>query len=163
LIRVSKVKPTSLLFVCMGNICRSPTAEGVMRKLVADAGLQQAIHIDSAGTHAYHIGHPPDERSQLFARKRGIELAPLRARQVTDEDFERFELVLAMDWDNLHLLEAACPQAQRHKLKLLMSYATRFSSPVVPDPYYGGDLGFETVLDYTIDACEGLLTRLVSA
>ncbi len=134
-----------------------------MRKLVADAGLQQAIHIDSAGTHAYHVGHPPDERSQLHAHKRGYDLAPLRARQVTSDDFERFDLVLAMDWDNLHLLEAQCPPAQRHKLKLLMSYATKYSSAVVPDPYYGGDAGFEEVLDYATDACEGLLKQLASA
>lgn len=133
-----------------------------MRKLVEEARLQHAIHIDSAGTHAYHVGHAPDERSQRFARKRGYELALLRARQVSDEDFERFDLLLAMDWDNLHLLEAACPPAQRHKLKLLMSYATRSPSLVVPDPYYGGDRGFEQVLDYAIDGCEGLLTHLIS-
>jgi protein-tyrosine phosphatase len=154
------MKPKSVLFVCMGNICRSPTAEGVMRKLVINQGLQNEIYIDSAGTHAYHIGEPPDARSTLFAKKRGIDLQSLRARRVSDADFERFDVLLAMDWDNLHLLQAACPPAHQHKLKLLMSYATQHSSPIVPDPYYGGDRGFEEVLDYCADACEGLLTEI---
>jgi protein-tyrosine phosphatase len=141
----------------MGNICRSPTAEGVMRKLVADAGLAHAVHLDSAGTHAYHLGHPPDERSQLFAQRRGYDLSGLRARQVTHDDFGRFDLLLAMDWDNLALLQAACPAPHQRKLKRLMEFATRHDSPVVPDPYYGGDRGFEQVLDYVEDACGGLL------
>lgn len=151
---------TSVLFVCMGNICRSPTAEGVMRKLVADAGLQHVFHIDSAGTHAYHVGEPPDPRSQWHAAKRGYDLSGLRARTVIDADFERFDYLLAMDWDNLHLLQAQCPKEYIAKTALLMSYASRYSSPVVPDPYYGGERGFEEVLDYTEDACRGLLTRL---
>lgn len=144
----------------MGNICRSPTAEGVMRARVADAGLAHCIEVDSAGTHAYHVGEPPDDRSQRFARRRGYELGALRARAVQPRDFEHFDLLLAMDWDNLHLLQAACPAPQQHKLKRLMEFATRHTSPVVPDPYDGGDRSFDEVLDYVEDACDGLLAHL---
>jgi protein-tyrosine phosphatase len=145
----------------MGNICRSPTAEGVMRKLVREAGLQNEILIDSAGTHSYHTGQPPDVRSVMFAGKRGIDLSALRARQVQDQDFERFDLILAMDWDNLHLLQAACPAQHQPKLKLLMTYASGQTKPVVPDPYDGGDQGFEEVLDLCQKSCKGLLIYFV--
>jgi protein-tyrosine phosphatase len=150
---------TSILFVCMGNICRSPTAEGVMRKLVADAGLEHAFHLDSAGTHGYHIGSPPDDRSVMFAARRGVDLTPLRARQVGAEDFERFHLILAMDHANLQWLRHQSPKEHHPKLRLLMSFATQHGSPIVPDPYYGGDRGFEEVLSYCEDACKGILSE----
>ncbi|PPE69180.1 low molecular weight phosphotyrosine protein phosphatase [Caldimonas thermodepolymerans] len=151
----------SVLFVCMGNICRSPTAEGVFRRLVEQAGLRSQVLVDSAGTHDYHVGEPPDERAQQHAARRGYDLRGLRARQVCARDFERFDLLLAMDWANLAVLEAACPPEHRHKLRRLMEFATRHRHDVVPDPYYGGPQGFETVLDYLEDACAGLLTHLL--
>ncbi|MGZ3236569.1 MAG: low molecular weight protein-tyrosine-phosphatase, partial [Burkholderiaceae bacterium] len=113
----------SILFVCMGNICRSPTAEGVFRKRVEDAGLASAIHIDSAGTHAYHIGEPPDARSQQYATMRGYDLSIQRARKVNTEDFVKFTYVLAMDHDNLDWLKNACPPQHAHKLALFMQFA----------------------------------------
>lgn len=149
-----------ILFVCMGNICRSPSAEGVFRQQLERAGLSQQFLVDSAGTHAYHIGEPPDLRSQQHALKRGIDLSQQRARQVSEEDFEHFDLVLAMDKDNLALLQRKCPAHLQHKLKLMMSYASHSPSDVVPDPYYGGTQGFETVLDYLEDASTGLLRSL---
>lgn len=151
---------SSILFVCMGNICRSPTAEGVFRKRAQDAGLAGAVFIDSAGTHAYHIGSPPDPRSQEYAEKRGYDLSEQRARKVTASDFVKFDYVLAMDQDNLALLEAACPQQYRHKLGLFMQYAKNSDSDVVPDPYYGGGTGFDRVLDYIEDASDGLIEVL---
>jgi protein-tyrosine phosphatase len=150
----------SVLFVCMGNICRSPTAEGVFRKKVEDAGLADAIHIDSAGTHAYHIGEPPDARSQRYAEKRGYDLSRLRARKVSAEDFARFDYVLAMDHDNLDRLKAACPREHAHKLTLFMEFARKHDSKIVPDPYYGNGNGFERVLDYIEDAADGLIEVL---
>lgn len=149
-----------VLFVCMGNICRSPSAEGVFRHQVEQAGLSTQFLIDSAGTHAYHIGEPPDLRSQEHALKRGIDLSQQRARQVASEDFERFDLLLAMDKENLALLQRKCPAHLQHKLRLMMSYASHSPSEVVPDPYYGGAQGFETVLDYLEDASTGLLQSL---
>jgi protein-tyrosine phosphatase len=154
------VKKTRILFVCMGNICRSPTAEGVMRKLVAEAKLQNVIDIDSAGTHDYHAGAPPDRRSQAAAKRRGVDLAALRSRQVADADFTDFDLVLAMDKDNLTLLRRRCPEHLHDKLQLMMEYADHSPVTEVPDPYSGGDDGFEVVLDYLEDACNGLLREL---
>ena len=153
-------KPVSVLFVCMGNICRSPTAEGVFRHRVAAAGLGDSFVIDSAGTHGYHAGEPPDERSMEFASRRGYDLSAQRSRKVTAQDFEDFDHVLAMDHDNLKLLQAACPPQHRHKLGLMMSHATRSGTDVVPDPYYGGGKGFDQVLDYLEDAADGLLATL---
>ncbi|HET8747419.1 MAG TPA: low molecular weight protein-tyrosine-phosphatase [Ramlibacter sp.] len=150
----------SVLFVCMGNICRSPTAEGVFRHLVRQAGLQDRIRIDSAGTHDYHVGAPPDERSCHHASLRGYDLADLRARQVKALDFERFDLICAMDWENLELLEDACPPRHRAKLKRLMEFAPQGLGEVVPDPYYGGEHGFEQVLDHVEAACAGLLQHV---
>lgn len=147
-----------ILFFCMGNICRSPTAEGVMRAKLAAAGLD--IEVDSAGTHGWHAGEPPDERSQEHARRRGYDLSPLRARQLVAEDFERFDLVLAMDGDNLAHAERLCPPTQRHRLKLLLDYAPQTGRRHVPDPYYGGAAGFEEVLDLVEAACDGLLAQL---
>jgi protein-tyrosine phosphatase len=148
---------TKVLFVCMGNICRSPTAQGVFRKMVVDAGLEGCVIIESAGTHAYHVGEPPDARAQQAAKRRGYEIADLRARQITQEDFRNFDLILAMDWENLALLQQQCPRAHKHKLHLLMRFAGEHDAATVPDPYYGGPEGFNTVLDYVEDACQGLI------
>jgi protein-tyrosine phosphatase len=150
----------SVLMICMGNICRSPTAEGVFRHLVREAGLQERIHIDSAGTHSYHVGAAPDERSAHHALLRGYDLSDLRARKVHPADFERFDLILAMDWQNLALLQEDCPPAHQHKLRRLMEFAPAGLSEVVADPYYGGRQGFETVLDHVEAACEGLLRQI---
>lgn len=144
----------------MGNICRSPTAEGVFRARAAKLGLDGELHIDSAGTHAYHVGHAPDPRSVQFAARRGYDLAHLRARQVEVADFAVFDYILAMDHDNLALLQASCPAEHRHKLRLLMEFARHSASDVVPDPYYGQGDGFDRVLDYIEDAADGLLETL---
>lgn len=143
----------------MGNICRSPTAEGVMRALAERAGLAQHFELDSAGTHAYHIGNPPDPRSLKAAARRGYDLSALRARQIGADDFTRFDLVLAMDRDNLALLERACPQSLRHKLGLFLEYADACDGDEMPDPYYGGEKGFEQVLDLAEAVAHGLILR----
>jgi protein-tyrosine phosphatase len=150
----------SVLFVCMGNICRSPTAEGVFRQRVDAASLSKTILIDSAGTHAYHIGATPDQRSQKFAAQRGYDLSRQRARKVDDRDFEVFDYILAMDHDNLHMLKQECPPQHAHKLALFMHYAKNHDSEVVPDPYYGNGMGFEQVLDFIEDASDGLIAVL---
>ena len=149
-----------ILMVCMGNICRSPTAHGVMRHLLAQQDWSGLVAVDSCGTHGYHIGEPPDPRSQQHARRRGYELSDLRARQVQAADFERFELILAMDTHNLSLLRQRCPAAQQHKLHLMTEYCSRHGNSGVPDPYYGGEAGFEHVLDLIEDACEGVVRAL---
>jgi protein-tyrosine phosphatase len=153
----------SVLMVCMGNICRSPTAEGVLRQKVQAAGLDSSVHIDSAGTIDYHVGSPPDERSARHARKRGYDLSSLRARQVHARDFERFDLILAMDWENLQELQLLCPREHEHKLRRLMEFAPPGLGDVVADPYYGGRDGFERVLDHVEAACNGLLGHLRTA
>ena len=145
----------------MGNICRSPTAEGVFRRRAEAAGLE--LHIDSAGTHAYHIGEAPDARSTRHAAQRGYDLSTQRARKVAATDFERFDHVLAMDHENLEILLNSCPPQYRHKVGLFMRYATRSSSEIVPDPYYGGAQGFDLVLDYIEDAADGLIAVLRQA
>ena len=150
----------SVLFVCMGNICRSPTAEGVFRHQVEAAGLGDRFLIDSAGTHAYHVGEAPDARSTQAAARRGYDLSKQRARQVKDSDFAQFDHVLAMDRDNLRLLAAACPPEHQHKLGLFMAHAHNSPSDVVPDPYYGAGAGFDIVIDYAEDASAGLLAML---
>jgi protein-tyrosine phosphatase len=150
---------SSVLMVCMGNICRSPTAEAVLREKLRRAGWHDRVTVDSAGTHAWHAGAPPDARSVRHAARRGYDLSALRARPVHDHDFERFDLILAMDWDNLSLLEERCPVAHRSKLARLTEYGVRHASPVVPDPYAGGGADFERVLDLVEDACDGLIAR----
>lgn len=153
-----KTRPTvSVLFVCMGNICRSPTAQGVFRHLVTEAGLADHILIDSAGTHAYHVGEPPDARATHAARQRGIDLSDLRARRATVEDFHRFNFVLAMDRDNFRDLRALCPPELAERLRLFMDFAPAAPVREVPDPYYGGPGGFDRVLDLVEAACAGLL------
>ncbi len=148
---------TRILFVCMGNICRSPTVEGVTNKILINNRLESIIKVDSAGTHGYHIGEPPDPRTREAATKRGIDLSGLRARKVVPEDFERFDLLLAMDRDNLALLKRGARPEHHAKLGLFMSYASRFDTDEVPDPYYGGEQGFELVLDMAEDAARGLI------
>ncbi len=150
----------SVLFVCMGNICRSPTAHGVFRHKLAAAGLADHIQVDSAGTHNYHPGSPPDERSARHAARRGYDLSDLRARQITEEDMARHDLILVMDWDNLALVQDVCPAAHQRKVRRLTEFCLQHDSPVVPDPYYGGATGFDQVLDLVEDACEGLLQHV---
>jgi protein-tyrosine phosphatase len=150
----------SVLFVCMGNICRSPTADGVFRQKIINQGLKSSVQVDSAGTHNYHPGSPPDKRAQAVAAKRGYDLSRLRARQVRAEDFEAFDLILAMDQDNLALLQDRCPPPHQHKLRRLTEFCQSHNTPEVPDPYYGGERGFEVVLDLVEDACDGLLLHV---
>ena len=152
--------PVRVLMVCMGNICRSPTAHGVLTQRVADAGLGDRIVVDSAGTHDYHVGRPPDERAQQHAARRGVDLSAQRARQLTARDFDAFDLVLVMDDANEQAARALCPPAQRHRLRRLTDFCTRHRASEVPDPYYGGAAGFEAVLDLVEDACDGLLLAL---
>ena len=151
---------TSILFVCMGNICRSPTAEGVFRKLLEDAEGEFNITIDSAGTHAYHVGQSPDERAVSAAIRRGVDISSQRARAVALEDFDGFDLILAMDEDNLAILQNLRPAASRAQLELMLSFNPNSSSLSVPDPYYGGAAGFECVLDMLEEAGRGLLEQL---
>jgi protein-tyrosine phosphatase len=146
-----------VLFVCLGNICRSPTAEGVFRKLVVEEGWAERIEIDSAGTHAYHVGAAPDARAQAAARRRGVDLSALRGRQARAQDFERFDYVLAMDRENRDNLLAICPGGLEHKLRLYMEFAPGRAEDEVPDPYYGGPGGFDRVLDMVEEAARGLL------
>ena len=150
----------AVLMVCMGNICRSPTAEGVLRHQLNAAGLAGRVLIDSAGTHDYHVGAPPDERSRHHASLRGYDLSALRARHVSQADFEEFDMVLAMDWDNLAELQDECPPQYQHKLHRLMEFAEAAPNEVVADPYYGGQEGFEEVLDHVEAACAGLLKHI---
>ncbi len=150
---------TSVLFVCMGNICRSPTAEGVFRSHVTEAGLSDRIVIDSAGTHAYHVGSPPDRRAAAAAERRGIVLGDLRARRVNDEDFQRFDYILAMDLDNVEHLKDEFPPKYHSKVRLFLEFSPGREREV-PDPYYGGASGFERVLDLVEEASRGLLETL---
>ncbi len=150
----------SVLFVCMGNICRSPTAEGVFRHHVLQAGLADRIVIDSAGTHAYHVGEPPDRRAAAAAARRGISLDGILARRVSDEDFVRFHHIIAMDEDNLARLRDQAPVEHHAKLRLFLEYSAGREREV-PDPYYGGAAGFERVLDLVEDASRGLLATLI--
>jgi len=154
------VKPYSILFVCTGNICRSPTAEGVMLHKVAARGWEKQLRIDSAGTHGYHVEAPPDSRSQAHAARRGYDLSMLRARRVVKSDFDEFDRLIVMDHDNMSFMTQMSPPAQRAKLELMMRYAPQHQADIVPDPYYGGAAGFEHVLTYLEDACDGLLEDL---
>jgi protein-tyrosine phosphatase len=154
------MKTTRILFVCMGNICRSPAAEGVTRTLLARLGCAELAELDSAGTHDYHVGAPPDLRMQKAAALRGHDLADLRARQVSAADFAHFDLVLAMDRDNLQRLLERCPPEHRSKVRLFLEYAPDERVDEVPDPYYGGAAGFERVLDLVEAAARGLIEEL---
>lgn len=149
-----------VLFVCMGNICRSPTAEGVFRKLVLDEGLDHLISIDSAGTHAYHVGSSPDNRAQAAAKKRDIDLSGLRGRQIRVDDFDAFDYVLVMDAPNLRDSLALKQKEQGAQVQLFLDFAKNAAVREVPDPYYGGTNGFEYVLDLIEDASRGLLDHI---
>jgi protein-tyrosine phosphatase len=150
-----------LLFVCMGNICRSPSAEGVFRRVLAQRAPDISVEIDSAGTHDYHVGHPPDRRAIEAARRRGIDLSTMRARQVSAEDFARFDLILAMDDENVAELKRRAPAEYHSRIRLLMDFAEEAPLRHVPDPYYGGPSGFEQVLDLLELASEGLLEEVL--
>ncbi len=149
-----------VLFVCMGNICRSPTAEGVFAKLIEEQGLEDRFEIDSAGTHAYHEGEAPDLRAQKAAQARDVKLKHLKARKVVVGDFEGYHYILAMDQDNYSILTEACPEEHQHKIKYFMDFAPHLETREVPDPYYGGRYGFETVLDLTEEAAKGFVKTL---
>jgi len=146
-----------VLFVCLGNICRSPTAEGVFRKLVREEKLEHLFEIDSAGTHAYHIGEPPDERAQAACARRGIDISPLRGRKAVAADIDKFDYVLAMDHENYEDLRDICPPGQESRIRLFMEFAADRPEEEVPDPYFGGASGFDRVLDMIEDAARGLL------
>ncbi len=151
----------NVLFVCLGNICRSPTAHGVFQKMIDDRGLNHRISVDSAGTAGWHTGKAPDARSQRFALKRGYDLSDLRARQAIATDFDEFDVILAMDKQNLKDLQALCPSHFTGHLGLFLAFGNSAVAEV-PDPYYEGDDGFEKVLDLVEDACQGLLAHLLS-
>ena len=149
----------SVLFVCLGNICRSPTAQAVF----VDKAKRQSfnVHVDSAGTAGFHKGAAPDKRSQLIAQQRNYDLSSLKCRRVSEEDFEKFDYIIAMDKSNVRELKRKCPEELQHKVSLLMSY-TDSTFEEVPDPYYGGGKGFDLVLDLIEQACDGLLHHLIS-
>jgi protein-tyrosine phosphatase len=154
--------PTNVkvLFVCMGNICRSPTAHGVFRHLVREEGLADVIEIDSAGTHGYHVDAPPDRRAVETAARRGVDLKDLRARLAVPEDFVVFDYILAMDQDNYRSLSRICPRGMKEKLMLFMDFAPELRRREVPDPYYGGQQGFDQVFDLVEAAAQGLLDEI---
>lgn len=155
---MSGERKPSVLFVCTGNICRSPTAEGILRKRVEELGLE--VVVDSAGTHGYHVGDAPDPRSIRAAAKRGYDIGRLKGRKLSGEDFERFDFVVALDDEHMRLMQRSCPPALRHKLHDLMKFAPQAAHREVPDPYYGPADGFELVLDLLEEAIEGLLKEL---
>ncbi len=164
--RRNAAEPTSsasgfgLLFVCMGNICRSPTAEGVFRKVWQEHAPELELRIDSAGTHAYHIGEPPDPRAQRAALRRGVDLSGQRARRVRPDDFERFDLVIAMDLANVEALRETAPAEHHERIRLMLEFAPQLGRTEVPDPYYGSMNGFEHVLDLVEEASLGLLEHV---
>ncbi|MBT9594473.1 MAG: low molecular weight phosphotyrosine protein phosphatase [Vitreoscilla sp.] len=151
--------PIRILMVCTGNICRSPTAEAVLRAKAMALGLSAQVVVDSAGIEAYHVGAPPDSRSQEHARRRGYDMGDLRARQVSNSDFEQFDWLLAMDRWHLASLKRRCPPALAGRLRLFMAFADGVAREV-PDPYYSDSKGFETVLDLVETGCDALLERL---
>lgn len=153
---------TRVLFVCLGNICRSPLAQGVMEYHLKRAGLEDRVSVDSAGTGDYHTDEPPDARAVDAAARRRIDISGQRARQVQNGDFQSFDYICAMDLDNLTALNARCPEAEGDKLRLLMDFAPGAAGQEVPDPYYGGGDGFEHVLDLIERAVEGLVQELRS-
>lgn len=157
----SPERTCKVLMVCLGNICRSPTAHGVFEKLVADNGLSEKIMVDSAGTANYHIGKNPDPRSIAAASQRGFDLSAQVSRQVAKQDYENFDYILAMDAENLELMQSQCPSEHQHKLRLLLSFAS-IESLSVPDPYYSGEDGFELVLDLVEQACQDFLSHVLS-
>jgi low molecular weight protein-tyrosine phosphatase len=151
-----------ILFVCMGNICRSPTAEGVFRRLLAERAPGLEVEVDSAGTHDYHVGDPPDRRAIVAAARRGVDIAGLRARMVEQADYERFDLLIAMDRLNRQILLDRSPEQYRSRVQLFLEFAPGIDERDVPDPYYGGPVGFERVLDLAEEASIGLLEELLA-
>jgi protein-tyrosine phosphatase len=156
---MSLQEPVKVLFVCMGNICRSPTAHGLFQSLVNEQGLGHSIEVDSAGTHSYHIGSPPDLRSQATAQARGVDLSGLRARRFVSADFIEFDYVLGMDRSNLADMLALKTEDARARVGLMLEYSRNFNEQEVPDPYFGND-GFELVFDMIDDASRGLLRKI---
>jgi len=151
---------TRILFVCLGNICRSPTAEAVLRDLLVREAPELSVEIDSAGIGDWHIGEPPDQRAMAAARRRGLDMSRLRARQIVGEDFARFDFILAMDHANLSDLRRRAPTQYRERIRLFLEFAPDLGIDEVPDPYYGGAAGFEDVLDLAEQAARGLLSHL---
>jgi protein-tyrosine phosphatase len=158
----SRQETIRVLMVCLGNICRSPTAEAMLRKKVHEAGLDDRVEVDSAGTADYHVGSPPDRRAIAHGERRGLRMRQLRGRQVERADFERFDWILAMDEDNLGNLLRIRPRGSRARVALLMSFAPHAGSDVVPDPYHGGAEGFERVLDLSAAAADGFIAQTLS-
>ena len=156
---MSERSTVNVLFVCMGNICRSPTAHGVFQQLVEEQGLAESIHVDSAGTHSYHIGNPPDARSQAIAKARGVDLSGLRARRFAANDFEDFDYLIGMDADNVRHMQSLRPQDAQSQAELMLDYSNQYTRPDVPDPYFGND-GFDLVFDMIDDASRGLLRHI---
>ena len=150
---------TKVLFVCMGNICRSPTAEGIFRSILLKQELSDFFEIDSAGTHAYHIGNPPDSRSQKTARKHGVDLSNQRARKIHESDFFYYDYIIAMDTDNIEILRSICPANSQSQIKLLLDYLPDSSFQSVPDPYFEGK--FDEVFETVHAACTSFLENLV--
>jgi len=156
---------TKVLFVCMGNICRSPTAHAVMQHKVNEQGLANRIEIDSSGTHAYHVGEKSDSRSRALAKRKGIDMEYIRARKISIMDYDEFDYILAMDQENLSLIEYYAPQNHSAKVSLFLHYANQAGvtdEAVVPDPYYGGDAGFEHVFDLVDKGCEALIEHILN-
>jgi len=158
----TSVNKIRVLMVCLGNICRSPTAEAMLRKKVHEAGLDRRIEVDSAGTADYHVDSPPDRRAVMHGERRGLQMKSLRGRQARAADFDRFDYILAMDEDNLADLRRLRPAGSRATLALLMSFAPQAGAAEVPDPYYGGADGFERVLDLVDAAAAGFIATVVS-
>ena len=145
-----------VLFVSMGGLCRAPGAAGVLRHMLQEADLSDTISVDSAATHNYHLGDAPDGRVQFVCRRRGYDLSDMQVRQITLEDFRDYDVILAMDWENLSYMQQICPRPLQHKLMLLMRFANDYEEATVPDPFYGGLDSFHKMLDYLEDACQGV-------
>ena len=158
---ISEVNVVKVLFVCSGNICRSPTAQGVMQHLVAAAGLAGDVLVDSAGTGGWHVGEAPDPRSQLTALDHGIDLSHQQARKLTRDDFTEFDYLIAMDSSHRDRMRQICPPENQGRISLMLDHASKGAGGDVPDPYYGGDDGFELVFAMVEDACRGLLSKVI--